>query len=320
MPRRPRLDYAGARHHVFNRARGPSALFQSDDDCVAFLGRLASLRDHFGVQVLAWSLMPTHYHLLLRSMRGQLSPAIGWLQSEYAHHHNRARGLDGPLFRGRFGNRLVEDEPYWLHLAAYVHLNPVEARLVTHPDLARWTSHGVYTGRDRAPEWMHAGELAESFGTIGGYTAFVEDVMIGREDRPEDLAELLDAPAASTARVEEGGALEELPLLSPEQALRQVASVCDVPVEVIDEVGPGRRNQVRWLAMWWLAEVAGQRNGDLARSFHTVPATISRCQARVVQAGAAEPLGQWRDRLRAARDAAVGSPAAAGGEAKAIKG
>ena len=28
--------------------------------------------------------MPTHYHLLLRSMRGQLSPAVGWLQSEYA--------------------------------------------------------------------------------------------------------------------------------------------------------------------------------------------------------------------------------------------
>ena len=52
MPRRPRLDYAGARHHVFNRARGPSALFQSDDDCVAFLGRLASLRDQLGVQVL----------------------------------------------------------------------------------------------------------------------------------------------------------------------------------------------------------------------------------------------------------------------------
>ena len=119
---------------------------------------------------------------------------------------------------------------------------------------------------------MNAGELAESFSTIGGYTAFVEDVMIGREDRPEDLAELLDAPAASTARVEEGGPLEELPLLSPAQALRQVASVCHVPVEVIDEV----------------------------------------------LADAAEPLGQWRDRLRAARDAAVGS--AGGGRVAAPRG
>lgn len=313
MPRRPRLDYAGARHHVFNRARGPSALFQSDDDCVAFMGLLSSLDAHFGVQVQAWSLMPTHYHLLLRSRRGQLSPAIGWLQSEYAHHFNRARGLDGPLFRGRFGNRLVEDEPYWLHLAAYVHLNPVESRLVTHPDHARWTSHGVYTGRDPAPEWMDATDLVQAFGTIGGYADFVRDVMIGREDRPDAIAELLEAPAASTGRVEEGGPLVELPLLTPEAARRQVAAVCEVPVEVIDEVGPGRRNQVRWLAMWWLAEVAGQRNVDLARAFRTVPATVTRCQARVRRAEVTEPLGQWRDRLRAVRDAAVGRAGAGAG-------
>jgi REP element-mobilizing transposase RayT len=260
---------------------------------------VSALPDRFGVEVVAWCLMPTHYHVLLRSMRGQLSAAVGWLQSEYAQYFNGTRKLDGPLFRGRFGNRLVEDLPYWTHLAAYIHLNPVAARLVNHPDRARWTSHGVYLGRDKPPAWMNTTDLADSFGTLGGYVGYIRDVMTGREDQAVEDIDPPSTVAGSTARVEEGGPLRTVPLLSAEDAVRLAARVAEVPVEAIEEVSPGRSNEARWLAIWFLSRAAGLRNGELARRFETVPATITRCIDRVRKAEAESRLGQWRESLRA---------------------
>jgi putative transposase len=142
MPRNLRIDYAGARHHLFNRARQPAELFRDDDDCVEFLSLVAELPERFGVQVHAWCLMPTHYHLLVRSMRGQLSGAAQFLQSQHARLFNRRRKMAGPLFRGRFGSRLVEDDPYWLYLVGYIHLNPVKDRLCASPDQAAGAATG----------------------------------------------------------------------------------------------------------------------------------------------------------------------------------
>jgi putative transposase len=68
MPRKPRIDFPGAWHHVMHRGARRAPIFRSDDDCLRFLGVVEDAADRFGIEVHAWSLMPNHYHLLVCSV------------------------------------------------------------------------------------------------------------------------------------------------------------------------------------------------------------------------------------------------------------
>ncbi|MCA9711777.1 MAG: transposase, partial [Myxococcales bacterium] len=89
-----------------NRGADHAAIFDADHDCVELLGLLSHLRPGFGVEVHGYALMPNHLHLLVHCPRGGLGRAMQWLQSRYSAHLRRTRGGDGPIWRGRYRNRL----------------------------------------------------------------------------------------------------------------------------------------------------------------------------------------------------------------------
>ena len=112
MARKPRADYPGARHHVMNRAIRKEALFLDDDACALFLDTLAEVPDRFGARIHGFALMPDHYHLMVEVPRGNLSDVMKHVGATYTQAWNRQHAHDGPIFRGRFRNQLVEDDPY----------------------------------------------------------------------------------------------------------------------------------------------------------------------------------------------------------------
>ena len=67
MPRPPRIYYPGAFHHVMHRGARRAPIFARPDDCVLLLSTIEDAIDRFDVEVHSSSLMPNHYHLLLRS-------------------------------------------------------------------------------------------------------------------------------------------------------------------------------------------------------------------------------------------------------------
>ena len=71
MARKPRIDYQGAWHHVMHRGARRAPVFNSDDHCGTFLGHVAAAVEVFEIEVHAYSLMPNHYHLLIRSPHGE---------------------------------------------------------------------------------------------------------------------------------------------------------------------------------------------------------------------------------------------------------
>ena len=85
--------------------------------------------------------MPNHFHLMVESVYGNLSDAMKLLSARHVQEMNRRPGWDGSLFRGRFHSKVVYEDAHWQHLLAYVHLNPVEARLAMTPTQYQWTSH-----------------------------------------------------------------------------------------------------------------------------------------------------------------------------------
>ncbi len=155
MARPPREDYPGARHHVMNRGRNHELIFLDDGDAITFLDAVGDTVERFEIEIHAYSLMPNHYHLLVRSRRGNISDAMKHLGAVYTQEFNRRHPHDGALFRGRFKSQVIEYEAYLIYVLAYIHLNPLRAGLITRLDgLRGWTSPRRYLGRTSEPEWL----------------------------------------------------------------------------------------------------------------------------------------------------------------------
>jgi REP element-mobilizing transposase RayT len=130
--------------------------FAEDADRVAFLGLLAQTMRRFDAQLLAYCLLPDHYHLLLYTRQANLSRLMRHLGGVYTQHHNRQRRNDGALFHGRFKAILVDREAHLLDVCRYVELNPLRLGLVSAPEQWPWSSYRVHAGFDAAPAWLDA--------------------------------------------------------------------------------------------------------------------------------------------------------------------
>jgi REP element-mobilizing transposase RayT len=192
MPRGPRLDAPGILHHIIARGIERTKIFLTDADRADFLARLGDLALETETPIYAWCLIPNHFHILIRSGAAPLSTVMRRLLTGYAVHFNRKHRRSGHLFQNRFKSIAVEEEPYFLELLRYIHLNPVRAGLVGDLDALDgypWTGHAALLGRASNP-WQDTEFALAHFGaTLQGarekYRQFVCEGL--RQGRRPDL-------------------------------------------------------------------------------------------------------------------------------------
>jgi REP element-mobilizing transposase RayT len=153
MPRLPRLDQPGTWHHVMNRGIARRTMFETEQDSRYFLSLLARAVRRGDVEIHAFCVLTTHFHLLVRSPTGRLSRAMQRVQLAYSRRFNRTRRRDGTLVRSRFRSKLVRSLEYRKLLVSYIDRNPVEAGLVESPWQYPHGSACRYL-RDRGPPWL----------------------------------------------------------------------------------------------------------------------------------------------------------------------
>lgn len=151
MPRAPRLQFAGAYYHVYNRGVAKQGIVQDDRDRKTFLQLLGEAVRDFELRLFAYCLMGNHFHLFLKTEKANLDQAMQSLEGQYAHFVNLRYDRVGPLFQGRYKSRLVDKEAYGLLLVRYIHQNPIEAGLVQRPEDYPWSSYPCYVGK--LPKW-----------------------------------------------------------------------------------------------------------------------------------------------------------------------
>jgi REP element-mobilizing transposase RayT len=154
MARPLRLEFPGAVYHVTSRGDRREAIYEDDNDRVAFLAILGEAADRFEAQVLAYCLMGNHYHLVLHTRRANLGRFMRHLNGVYAQTFNRRHGLVGHVLQGRFKAILVDRDAYLLALCRYVERNPVAARIVKEPGDWAWSSYRAHTTQSIAPDWL----------------------------------------------------------------------------------------------------------------------------------------------------------------------
>ena len=81
MARSPRIDYPGAWHHVVNGGIAKRSVFETVADVRHFRSRLARESRAGRIEVHAFAVLTTHFHLLVRSPRGELPEAMRRIQN-----------------------------------------------------------------------------------------------------------------------------------------------------------------------------------------------------------------------------------------------
>jgi len=143
MGRPPRAAEGGYVYHVLNRANARMTIFESDGDYTAFETVLAAAVERSGTRLLAYCVMPNHWHLLVWPREdGELSRFVGWLtlthtQRWHAHRHSVG---SGHVYQGRFKSFPIQEDEHFYTVARYVERNAQRAGLVRRAERWRWGS------------------------------------------------------------------------------------------------------------------------------------------------------------------------------------
>lgn len=183
MARHARNDSPGSWHHVMNRGIAKRTLFESELDIRTFLARLACSVRAGRIELHAFCVLTTHFHLLVRSPEERLSETMQLVQNGYSRWFNRSRHRDGPLYRGRFRSKRVDSEEYQVDLLRYIDDNAVSARLSETPG-AYPHSSAFHYAQSRGPIWLERSWVE----------AFVMRRTHAREYAPADYAAAFGAP------------------------------------------------------------------------------------------------------------------------------
>lgn len=147
MPRMPRILGVGAVHHVIARFVDRSWQLVGDQERAQYLGRLAIGMARARWRLVGYALMSSHVHLLAVA---QDKPLASWAKPVHvgmSRWLNRRFGRNGPVFSERPYCEIVAPRAVPIALA-YLHNNPVRARVVGSAVDSTWTSHRAYLGID----------------------------------------------------------------------------------------------------------------------------------------------------------------------------
>ncbi len=187
MPRRVAPFVPDQYYHFYNRGNNRQTVFFERDNYLYFLkGIKKYLREY--VEILAYCLMPTHYHILVRirqtsenqtsevlktsEVSGRVSLAMQKFSISYTKAINKRFERVGALFQGQFQAKPIQHYSHLLNLCVYIHANPVKDGLVFLPEEWEFSNY---------LEWMNLREgtlvnrefINESFGTSEKYKTLV---------------------------------------------------------------------------------------------------------------------------------------------------
>ncbi len=278
MSRPLRIEYPGAVYHLMNRGASRQKVFLNRADYREFLKTVSEAHDLWGIEVFAYCLMPSHYHLCLRTQQGNLSRVMRHVDGLYTQRFNRRHNRDGSLFRGRYRAVVVDADEYLLAVVRYIHLNPVGARLARQAEEYMWSSHGDYLSGSKTVPWLSRGEVLEHFGSKEDFHRFVQS---GNEEEIEDFYERKkQSPVLGVEGFLERVRRDLRPIgaehpryervsvrPTAERVLKEVARVYGGTVEDLVKSRRGVENEGRKVGMYLMKRLSDMTLGEVAREF-----------------------------------------------------
>jgi putative transposase len=137
------LPPGGVVCHVLNRANARATIFEDDNDFMAFERVMAQAIGVVRMRILAYLIMPNHWHLVLWPRRdGGLGRFMQRLTTTHVRrwYLNRHSIGDGHLYQGTYKSFPVQNDAHLLTVLRYVERNTLRANLVARAEAWRWSS------------------------------------------------------------------------------------------------------------------------------------------------------------------------------------
>jgi putative transposase len=150
MARRPRVELEGGLYHLITRGNDRQDIFHSKEDHLKFLSLLAKQKETAPFYLYSYCLMTNHAHLLIERRAESVGTMMLRLLTGYASYYNRKYQHIGHVFQGRHKAILCQSDMYLGRLVAYIHLNPVRAKMVNTADEYPFSSQRAYLGLEPA--------------------------------------------------------------------------------------------------------------------------------------------------------------------------
>jgi putative transposase len=288
MGRPIRIEYPGAIYHVMSRGVNGCTTFVNDDDFSDFLGRLQQLVDHGRLVVFTYCLMSNHFHLLCETPLGRLSRWMQQLLGGYSQAFNERYQRSGHLWQERYKAILVQDGDYFLHCSRYIHLNPVEAGVVSDPGDYKWSSFAAYAHPEIAPAWLETRKVLDSFGGIPAYLSFVREGMGRGIVNPFESA-VGGIAFGSASFVRQVRLLVRDPLW-PDDAdgFNQLNALDSFPIDELlrdtsELFSDMRQKQIRAIQIYGLRRLAVQRNRKICELLGMSPSAVTHSYMRLLR-------------------------------------
>lgn len=139
--------YPQTLYHLYNRGVDHGDVFFTRANYLFLLRRLREHCPPSSGEVIAYCLMPNHYHFIIRVLIEAFGLEVMQpLMVSYTKAINKQQDRVGPLFQGPFRARPVTSDGDLIHLSRYIHLNPVTAGFVSRPEEWEFSSYRDYVG------------------------------------------------------------------------------------------------------------------------------------------------------------------------------
>jgi putative transposase len=184
MARPLRISYPGAFYHITCRGNERRNIFLDNDDRSRFIQLLTESLNIYRVILFAYVLMDNHFHLIIQTLRSNLSEFMRRFNICYTGWFNYHHHTCGHLYQGRYKALLVDADNYLLELSRYIHLNPVRSKkhrklgyrkqwhyAKTYP----WSSIHGYLNKKSAVDFIEYANVLEMVGGRRAYYRFIDD-------------------------------------------------------------------------------------------------------------------------------------------------
>ncbi len=174
MSRRAVPLVAGEFYHLYNRGHNRRPICLEPASYGFFVRQFRRYVADSEARVIAYVLMPNHYHVLVQALSDNLSSAMQRFGISYVKAINKRFDRVGSLFQGAFQASLVNCDEYLLHLSRYLHLNPVRARLVVRAEDWEFSSYREFVG-------LRAGTLPQPQAVLDAFVTTKADLGKARQ-------------------------------------------------------------------------------------------------------------------------------------------
>lgn len=186
-PRRP-VFAPGNFYHLYNRGAHRQSIFHSDENYLFALKRIKEAVREYSLTLIAYCLLPNHYHFLVRQDRDTRAGILPQsVFNSYSKAYNKRFQHSGTLFEGPYKALLIEERGHLLHLCRYIHANPIKHGFTFQIEEWPYSNFLEWVG-ERNGTLVDRVFVRDCFGTVDAYRRFVIDYLISRQ-HPVDLKE-----------------------------------------------------------------------------------------------------------------------------------